>query len=140
MSVLPDQLSLDLESPLVAAPTPESAEHPEPRPPTPRAARTVSLAAVASVEKLLTVAEVGQLTGLSLNAVYRAIWSGELQASKLRGRIRVAAHAVEAWIDASRVPTKRTEHIRAGAGSRRPRPANPGRGLRELLEAAAPPA
>jgi excisionase family DNA binding protein len=83
MRVVPGQLSLDLESALTPRPAPEPAAQPAPRG---RVARPVTLPAVAGTEQLLTVAEVAQLTGLSLNAVYRAIWSGELQGSKLRGR------------------------------------------------------
>ena len=49
---------------------------------------------------LLTVAEVGRATGLSANAVYRAIWNGELRASKLRGRLRIQIADVDAWVDA----------------------------------------
>ena len=84
--------------------------------------------------RLLTVSELAELTGLSTNAVYRAIAGGELRASKLRGRLRVQLADLDAWIDsnvvcargvddASAVPT---ELFRAG---------RVGRGLRELLEA-----
>ena len=91
---------------------------------------------------LLTVAEVARGTGLSANAIYRAIWSGELQASKLRGRIRVHAQAVGAWVDQARVATTNPpQRIRATyAAPRASRAvAGAGRGLRELLQAAGPP-
>jgi excisionase family DNA binding protein len=85
---------------------------------------------------LLTVAEVGRATGLSVNAVYRAIWNGELRASKLRGRLRIQDVDVDSWVDAGRLD------IEPGRRRRRPRPrtpaarSRPGRGLRELLQAA----
>jgi excisionase family DNA binding protein len=113
---------------------------------TSRAARTnpPSRAAadpVAGERRLLTVAEVARATGLSVNAIYRAIWSGELQASKLRGRIRVQAQAVAAWIDQARVAAPNPpQPLRAiHAGPRVSRAAGAGRGLRELLHAAGPP-
>lgn len=81
---------------------------------------------------LLTVSEVAGATGLSSNAVYRAIAAGELRASKLRGRLRVQLADLDAWIDSNVVCARGcgdrfagpTELLRAG-----------GRGLRELLEA-----
>lgn len=39
--------------------------------------------------RLLTVGEVAETTGLSPDAVYRAVADGELRASKLRGRLRI---------------------------------------------------
>lgn len=82
---------------------------------------------------LLTVTEVARLTGLSANAVYRAVWSGELRASKLRGRLRVRADEIDAWVDAARVRTARAERKRPPRPTRA-RPLGPGRGLRELLK------
>ena len=84
--------------------------------------------------RLLTVAEVGRLTGLSPNAVYRAIWDGELRASKLRGRLRVDLADVEAWIDANLVPAP-GNYRQAPVPARRSGRSGPGRGLRELLKA-----
>jgi excisionase family DNA binding protein len=136
--VLPGQLSLDLESAPTPEPSPEPAEQAEPPRHTRRADPPAGLPSDRSTQRLLTVAEVAQLTGLSLNAVYRAIWSGELQASKLRGRIRVPASAVETWVEAGRIstgPAARTRSTRV----RTARQATPGRGLRELLHAATPP-
>jgi excisionase family DNA binding protein len=90
--------------------------------------------------QLLTVAEVAQATGLSVNAIYRAIWGGELRASKLRGRIRVPAEAVTAWVDEARVLTNPPQRVRAArVAARAPRAVGSGRGLRELLHAAGPP-
>jgi excisionase family DNA binding protein len=82
--------------------------------------------------RLLTVGEVAEATGLSSNAVYRAIAAGELRASKLRGRLRVQLADLDVWIDSNVVGARGaddwtavpTELLRAG-----------GRGLRELLEA-----
>ena len=51
--------------------------------------------------RLLTVSEVAEATGLSSNAVYRAIAVGELRASKLRGRLRVQLADLDAWIRTS---------------------------------------
>jgi excisionase family DNA binding protein len=85
---------------------------------------------------LLTVAEVGRATGLSVNAVYRAIWCGELRASKLRGRLRVRDVDVDSWVEAARIggePAR--ERRRAAARVQVARP-HPGRGLRELLQPA----
>jgi excisionase family DNA binding protein len=56
--------------------------------------------------QLLTVSEVAKATGLSANAIYRAISSGELRASKLRGQLRIQSSDVEAWVDATRVPAQ----------------------------------
>ena len=58
--------------------------------------------------QLLTVSEVARATGLSANAIYRAIASGELRASKLRGQLRIQNSDVEAWVDAARVPVRAT--------------------------------
>jgi excisionase family DNA binding protein len=59
-----------------------------------------------SDRRLLTVSEVAEATGLSPNAVYRAIWDGELRASKLRGRVRVQLADLDAWIDSNLVTTR----------------------------------
>jgi excisionase family DNA binding protein len=82
--------------------------------------------------RLLTVSKVAEATGLSSNAVYRAIAAGELRASRLRGRLRVQLADLDVWIDSNVVCARGaedrsaapTELLRAG-----------GRGLRELLEA-----
>jgi excisionase family DNA binding protein len=84
--------------------------------------------------QLLTVAEVGRETGLSTNAVYRAISSGELRASTLRGRLRVQRSDIEAWVDAARVPARRAEPARRGPSPTPRAQARPGRDLRELLQ------
>jgi excisionase family DNA binding protein len=83
--------------------------------------------------RLLTVSEVAEATGLSSNAVYRAISDGQLRASKLRGRLRVQLADLDAWIDSNLVTTR-------GMPTTPPAPARPlgrngpGRGLLELLE------
>jgi excisionase family DNA binding protein len=57
---------------------------------------------------MLSVREVADRVGLSEWAVRRAIADGELEAFKLRGRIRITGAAVQGWLDASRVqPVRR---------------------------------
>ena len=87
-----------------------------------------------SDRRLLTVSEVAEATRLSPNAVYRAIWDGELRASKLRGRVRVQLADLDAWIDSNLVTT-RGAHEESPAPARPPGRNGPGRGLLELLEA-----
>lgn len=53
--------------------------------------------------QLLTVAQVAEQTGLAEWTIRRAIRDGELTASKLRGRLRVDALDLEAWVQDSRV-------------------------------------
>lgn len=84
--------------------------------------------------RLLTVIEVAEATGLSTNAVYRAIAAGELRASKLRGRLRVQLGDLDAWID-SNVVCVRGEDDWFAAPIELVRAGRNGRGLRELLEA-----
>lgn len=81
---------------------------------------------------LLTVSEVAEATGLSSNAVYRAIAAGELRASKLRRRLRVQRADLEAWIDANVVCARGAVEPPA---AHRLAPGRAGRGLRNLLEA-----
>lgn len=81
---------------------------------------------------LLTVSEVAEATGLSSNAVYRAIAAGELRASKLRRRLRVQQVDLEAWIDANVVCARGAAEL---SPAHRLAPGRAGRGLRELLEA-----
>jgi excisionase family DNA binding protein len=84
--------------------------------------------------RLLTVSDVAEATGLSSNAVYRAIAAGELRASKLRGRLRVQLADLDAWIDSNVVCARGGDDwspeptVLLGSG-------RGGRGLRELLEA-----
>jgi excisionase family DNA binding protein len=84
--------------------------------------------------RLLTVSAVAELTGLSPNAVYRAIAGGELRASKLRGRLRVQLADLDAWID-SNVVCARGEDDWSATPAEFLRAGRAGRGLRELLEA-----
>ena len=78
------------------------------------------------------MSEVAEATGLSSNAVYRAIAAGELRASKLRRRLRVQRADLEAWIDANVVCARGAAEPPAAG---RLTPGRAGRGLRELLEA-----
>ena len=81
--------------------------------------------------RLLSVSDVAELTGLSESVIYRAIATGELRASKLRGRLRVRPVDLEIWIESNLVhadPPRRTERAVL-----RPRPNARGRGLSELL-------
>lgn len=84
--------------------------------------------------RLLTVSDVAETTGLSPNAVYRAVADGELRASKLRGRLRIQLADLDAWIDSNLV-TSRGSHEEPPPPARPPGRNGPGRGLRELLEA-----
>lgn len=77
------------------------------------------------------MSEVAEATGLSSNAVYRAIAAGELRASKLRRRLRVQAADLDAWIDANVVCARGSDDP---PPPRRSLPGSPSRGLRELLE------
>ncbi len=54
-------------------------------------------------EQLLTVERVAELTGLSRRSVYREIDAGELDAYRLRGRVRIPEAALESWLEARRV-------------------------------------
>jgi excisionase family DNA binding protein len=83
---------------------------------------------------LLTVSEVAEATGLSSNAVYRAIAAGELRASKLRRRLRVQAADLEAWIDANVVCARGVD----GPPPPTLRPGRRGHGLRELCSRSMP--
>ena len=47
---------------------------------------------------LLTPVEVADLVRVSLKTVYRAIWSGDLEAGKARGQWRIPEGAVWEWI------------------------------------------
>jgi excisionase family DNA binding protein len=80
---------------------------------------------------LLTVSEVAEATGLSSNAVYRAIAAGELRASKLRRRLRVQTADLDAWIDANVVCARGADELPPTPTLR---PGRFGHGLRELLE------
>jgi excisionase family DNA binding protein len=80
---------------------------------------------------LLTVSEVAEATGLSSNAVYRAIAAGELRASKLRRRLRVQATDLDAWIDSNVVCARSAADLET---SPMLKPGRAGHGLRALLE------
>jgi excisionase family DNA binding protein len=53
-------------------------------------------------DRLLTVREVADYAQLSQKAVRRAIAQGELQATRLRGRLRIDPADLQAWIEANR--------------------------------------
>lgn len=57
-----------------------------------------------SIERLLSVADVADITGVSPDTIRRAIRAGDLNASKLRGCIRIRPEDVALWVDASRIP------------------------------------
>lgn len=61
------------------------------------------------MDELLTVTEIAGAAKLSRSAVYRAIEDGELEAHKVRGRIRVPREAYDAWLERSRVRKVRRE-------------------------------
>jgi excisionase family DNA binding protein len=81
---------------------------------------------------LLTVSEVAEATGLSSNAVYRAIAAGELRASKLRRRLRVQRADLDTWIDANVVCARGAADLEIAPMLK---PGRARHGLRELLEA-----
>jgi excisionase family DNA binding protein len=78
-----------------------------------------------SDERLVSVAEVASLVGLSAKAVRRAVERGELPASKLCGRIRVRREDVDAWVESNQV--------RPRAAPARPTRLPAANGLRSLL-------
>jgi excisionase family DNA binding protein len=49
--------------------------------------------------RLLTPADVGLQSGLSLKTVYRAIERGDLHASKICSRLRMRQSDVDAWVE-----------------------------------------
>jgi len=76
----------------------------------------------------LSPKQVADLAGVSVRAVYRAIEDGQLDAYRVRSRLRVREDDCEAWLDSDPVrPTQRPT----------PPPVSPGRGqagsLRALL-------
>jgi excisionase family DNA binding protein len=84
--------------------------------------------------RLLSVGEVANATGLSPNAVYRAVAAGELRASKLCGRLRIQLADLDFWIDSNLVGCRGSLEV-PPPPARPPGRNGPGRGLRELLEA-----
>jgi excisionase family DNA binding protein len=79
-----------------------------------RAAASAPLAS----ETLMTIKDVAAACKLSETAVRRAVFDGELQAVKLRSRLRITRQDFDAWITAQRQPA-----ARALAASRAARPA-----------------
>ena len=60
-------------------------------------------------EQLLTAERVAELTGLSRRSVYRAVDAGELDAYRLRGRVRIPEAALKRWLEAHRVAPRSRE-------------------------------
>ena len=58
--------------------------------------------------KLLSVAEAAEILGVSEKSVRGAISRGELPASKVCGRIRIAKRDLRAWVEANRVTRRET--------------------------------
>lgn len=96
---------------------------------TPRSQESVTT--IAGRRRLLAVAEVAETIGLSESAVYRAIATGELRASKLRGRLRVQLSDLDSWIESNLVRPEARWHTRLVTD--RPLVRTGGSGLRELL-------
>jgi len=81
-------------------------------------------------EGLLSAAHVAERCALSTRAIYRAVERGELRASRLCGRLRIAPEAVEEWIIASVIEPDRGSMPAAGA----PKPLAPAGRLRTALD------
>lgn len=77
-----------------------------------------------SVGALLTVAEVAERVRLSQTAVRRAIRDGQLQATQLRGQLRVTEQAVDEWLTVSTVQPAQAR-LRPVARPHRPAPTVP---------------
>lgn len=58
-------------------------------------------------ERMLTVQDVADITRLSAYTIRACIRAGELRATKLRGRLRVAPGDLQEWIDGNRLPPPR---------------------------------
>ncbi|MHB8696047.1 MAG: helix-turn-helix domain-containing protein [Solirubrobacteraceae bacterium] len=76
-------------------------------------------AAQPAAETLMTIRDVANACKLSETAVRRAVYDGELQAVKLRSRLRITRQDFDAWITAQRQPAARVP-----AQQRPARPAN----------------
>jgi excisionase family DNA binding protein len=72
-------------------------------------------------ETLMTIKDVAAACKLSETAVRRAVFDGELQAVKLRSRLRITRQDFDAWITAQRQPaTRAPATLRAGRPATRP--------------------
>jgi excisionase family DNA binding protein len=60
-----------------------------------------------SRDRLLSLAEVAERFGLGEQAVRRAIARGELQATKVCGRIKIRPADVDEWFEAGRIQPQR---------------------------------
>lgn len=70
---------------------------------------------------LMTVPDVAEESQLSQTAVRRAIYDGELKASKLRSRLRVMRTDYDAWIASQRQPPYHREQTPSARAPRQPR-------------------
>lgn len=90
------------------------------------------------VAKLLTIADVAKLSGLSDKSVRRAIERGDLRALKLCNRVRIEPAAVADWHRASQLdeprPTEPAHRPRPRRIPQRAKPPTATGGLRELLD------
>jgi excisionase family DNA binding protein len=78
-------------------------------------------AAASASETLMTIKDVADACQLSETAVRRAVCDGELQAVKLRSRLRITRQDFDAWITAQRQPaTLALATSRAGRPATRP--------------------
>jgi excisionase family DNA binding protein len=75
----------------------------------------------ARADAMMTIREVADACRLSETAVRRAIYEGELQAVKLRSRLRIRPGEFDTWIASQRTPAKPRLAVAAAARERRPR-------------------
>ncbi len=84
---------------------------------------------------MMTVKDVADACQLSETAVRRAVHDGELQAVKLRSRLRITRQAFEAWITAQRQPvTPVPESARTARHVTRPQRPAPSGSFRALVD------
>ena len=76
---------------------------------------------------MLTIPEVAAACKISQTSVRRAITEGELQAIKLRSRIRITREAFDAWLASQQRPATRPKPRPAMPRSRVSRPKKPPR-------------
>lgn len=83
-------------------------------------------------DELFSPQQVAKKCDLSYHTILRAIKRNELQATRLRGRIKVPQWALEQWVDENMITPATTEPIRLPAPSP---PQPPAQGsLERLLE------
>jgi excisionase family DNA binding protein len=69
-------------------------------------------ASTTTTHELLSPEDVAKRCGLSRRAIYRAIERGELPATRLCSRLRVASDDLEAWLEDNRVEATVTTPLR----------------------------